>query len=193
MVHEGTVMSGIIRVYKRDDEGVLHFREGWFDEDYSQFVMNYGVVGHQSRTEETDVADAAAVEGLMDAFAVQCAEDGYAEIPEAEQFWVVAQFALKTKDGTERDRYLEEKAKDAIISHLAWRGLGTVERSEFSDYKLNIFCLCPDVNKAVNAIRICCRGEDLDFTKLSIGAAPFTEPANFKLKHSAKPASSFSI
>jgi hypothetical protein len=45
----------------------------------------------------------------------------------------------------------------------------------------------------VNAIRICCRGEDLDFTKLSIGAAPFTEPANFKLKHSAKPANSFSI
>ena len=72
MVHEGTVMSGIIRVYKRDDEGVLHFREGWYDEDYSQFVMNYGVVGHQSKTEETDVADAAAVEGLMDAFAVQC-------------------------------------------------------------------------------------------------------------------------
>jgi hypothetical protein len=186
-------MSGIIRVYKRDDEGVLHFREGWFDEDYSQFVMNYGVVGHQSRTEETDVADAAAVEGLMDAFAVQCAEDGYAEIPDKEQFWVVAQFALKTKDGTERDRYPEEKAKDAIISHLAWRGLGTVERSEFSDYKLNIFCLCPDVNKAVNAIKICCRGADLHFTKLSIGAAPFTEPANFKLKHSAKPASSFSI
>jgi hypothetical protein len=193
MVHEGTVMSGIIRVYKRDDEGVLHFREGWFDEDYSQFVMNYGVVGHQSKTEETDVADAAAAEGLMDAFAVQCAEDGYAEIPDEEQFWVVAQFALKTKDGTDRDRYLEEKAKDALISHLAWRGLGTVERSEFSDYKLNIFCLCPEVNKAVNAIKVCSRGEDLDFTKLSIGAAPFGEPDNFKLKHSAKPANAFSL
>jgi hypothetical protein len=193
MVHEGTVMSGIIRVYKRDDEGVLHFREGWFDEDYSQFVMNYGVVGHQSRTEETDVADAAAAEGLMDAFAVQCAEDGYAEIPDGEQFWVVAQFALKTKDGTDRDRYLEEKAKDALISHLAWRGLGTVERSEFSEYKLNIYCLCPEVNKAVNAIKVCARGEDLDFTKLSIGAAPFDEPDNFKLKHSAKPAHSFSL
>ena len=84
-------MSGIIRVYKRNDEGVLEFREGWFDEDYSQFVMNYGVVGHQSKTDETDVADAAAAEGLMDAFAVQCAEDGFAEIPDEEQFWVVAQ------------------------------------------------------------------------------------------------------
>ena len=111
----------------------------------------------------------------MEAFAAQCAEDGYAEIPEEEQFWVVAQYALKTKDGTSRDRYLEEKAKDALISHLAWRGLGVVDRSEFSDAKLNIFCLTPDVNKTVNAIKVCIRGEDLDFTKLSIGAAPFGE------------------
>lgn len=186
-------MSGIIRVYKRDDEGILQFREAWFDEDYSQFVMNYGVVGHQSKTDETDVADAAAAESLMDAFAVQCAEDGYAEIPDEEQHWVVAQYALKTREGTDRDRYLEEKAKDALISHLAWRGLGIVDRSEFSDSKLNIFCLCPDVNKAVNAIKICIRGEDLDFTKLSIGAAPVSDPQAFRLKHSPKPAVGFTL
>ena len=186
-------MSGMIRVYKCDDEGTLHFREAWFDEDYNQFVMNYGVVGHQSKTEETDVADAGAADGLLDAFAAQCAEDGYAEIPETEQFWVVVQFALKTREGTDRDRYLEEKATDALISHLAWRGLGTVERSEFTDYKLNIFCLCPDVNKAVSAIKVCSRNEDLDFTKLSIGAAAHSDPGNFKLKHSAKPATGFSL
>ncbi|TLM86654.1 hypothetical protein FDW83_02670 [Pseudarthrobacter sp. NamE2] len=186
-------MSGIVRVYKRDDEGTLLFREAWFDDEYSQFIMNFGIVGHQSKTEETDVADPAAAENLLDAFAAQCAEDGYAEIPDEEQFWVVAQFALKTREGTDRDRRLQEKATDALISHLAWRGLGTVDRSEFTDFKLNIFCLCPDVNKAVNAIKVCARGEDLDFTKLSIAAAPFTQPDAFKLKHSAKPASGFSL
>ncbi len=185
-------MSGLIRVYKRNDEGTLDFREAWYDEDYNQLVMNYGAVGHQSKTEETDVADAGAAESLMDAFAAQCAEDGYAEIPEEEQFWVVAQYALKTKEGTSRDRYLEEKAKDALISHLAWRGLGVVDRSEFSDAKLNIFCLTPDVNKTVNAIKVCLRGEDLDFTKLSIGAAAFGDN-DYKLKHSAKPANSFTL
>jgi hypothetical protein len=186
-------MSGIIRVYKRDEEGVLQFREAWFDEDYSQFVTNHGTVGHQSKTDETDVADSEAAERLMDAFAAQCAEDGYAEIPHEEQYWVVAQYALKTREGTSRDRYLEEKAKDALTSHLAWRGLGTVERSEFSDSKLNIFCLCPDVNKAVNAIKVCIRGEDLDFTKLSIGAAPFSDPTALKLKHSPKQAAGFAL
>ena len=72
------------------------------------------------------------------------------------------------------------------------RGLGVVDRSEFSDSKLNIFCLTPDVNKTVNAIKVCIRGEDLDFTKLSIGAAPYGGEG-FKLKHSAKPASSFTL
>lgn len=186
-------MSDNMRVYKRDDEGALHFREAWYDEEYGQFVMNFGAVGHQSKTQETDVPDAAAAEGLMDAFAAQCTEDGYAEIPAEDQFWVVAQFALKTREGTARDHHLAQKASDALISHLAWRGLGTVDRSGFSDFKLNIFCLCPDVNKAVAAIKICARGEDLDFTKLSIGAAPFADPENFKLKHSAKPANSFSL
>lgn len=185
-------MSGIIRVYRRDEDKVLHFREAWFDEDYSQFVMNHGVVGHQSSTDETDVA-ADAAEGLMDAFAVQCAEDGYAEIPDDQQHWVVAQYALKTKVGTDRDRYLEEKAKDALISHLAWRGLGIVDRSEFSDGKLNIFCLCPDVNKAVNAIKVCIRTEDLDFTKLSIGSATYGEPTVLKLKHGPKNVTRFAL
>ena len=56
-------MSGIIRVYKRNDEGVLEFREGWFDEDYSQFVMNHGVVGHQSKTDETEGPGGSALRG----------------------------------------------------------------------------------------------------------------------------------
>lgn len=185
-------MSGIIRVYKRDDDGTLRFREAWIDEEFNEFVMNHGVVGHQSTTEETDAVDAEAAERLMDAFAGQCAEDGYAEIPDEEQFWVVAQYALKTKEGTSRDRYLEEKAKDALIGHLAWRGLGIVDRSEFSDAKLNIFILTPDVNKTVNAVKVCIRGEDLDFIKLSIGAAAFGEDT-FKLKHSPKQAMRFTL
>lgn len=186
-------MSGIIRVYKMDDEGTLRFREAWHDDEFGQFVVNHGAVGHQSETDATDVADAEAAEGLMQAFAAQCGEDGYAEIPQEGQHWVVAQFALKTKDGTERDRYLERKAKAALTGHLAWRGLGTVERSEIADSRLNIFCLCPDVNKAVNAIKVCIRGEDLDFTKLSIGAAPFGDPSSFKLKHSPKTGQGFSL
>lgn len=113
--------------------------------------------------------------------------------PRTDQFWVIAQIALKTKDGTERDRYLERKAKAALTSELAWRGLGTVDRSEISEAKLTIYCLCPDVNKAVNAIKVCIRGADLDFTKLSIAAASYAEPTSFKVKHSPKTGAGFTL
>lgn len=186
-------MSGIIRTYKRDDDGVLHFREAWYDDDDHQFVVNHGVVGHQSKTDETEVGDESAVEGLMAAFAAQCEEDGYAEISPSEQFWVVAQLALKSQDGTERDRHLERKAKAALTGELAWRGLGVVDRTEIGNFRLNIFCLCPDVNKAVNAIKICVRNEDLDFTKLTIAAAPYGDPTEFKVKHSPKQGVGFTL
>ncbi|MEV7606696.1 hypothetical protein AB0N65_14760 [Paenarthrobacter sp. NPDC089322] len=186
-------MSGIIRTYKRDDEGVLHFREAWYDDEDQQFVINHGVVGHQSRTDATDVDEVSSVEGLMAAFEAQCEEDGYAEVPVSEQFWVVAQFALKTKDGTERDRYLERRAKAALTGELAWRGLGTVERSEMGNSRLNVFCLCPDVNKAVNAIKVCIRNEDLDFTKLTIAASPHGDPTAFRVKHSPKQGAGFTL
>lgn len=186
-------MSGIIRMYRRGDDGSLAFREAWFDEEYGQLVVNHGTVGHQSTTEETDVGEQAAAEGLMAAFAAQCEEDGYAEIPVEEQFWVVAQFALKTKDGTERDRHLERKAKAALASHLAWRGLGAVDRSTLGNSRLNIFCLCPDVSKAVNAIKVCVRAEDLDFTKLTIASAPYANPGSFKLRHSPKRDMAFTL
>ncbi len=55
-------MSGIIRAYKRDDEGVLHFREAWYDDEDQEFVVNHGVVGHQSKTDEANVDDESAVE-----------------------------------------------------------------------------------------------------------------------------------
>ncbi|MFK0002612.1 hypothetical protein [Paenarthrobacter sp. NPDC090522] len=186
-------MSGIIRTYKRDEDAVLHFREAWYDEDDQQFVVNYGVVGHQSRTEESGIDGETSPEGLMAAFAAQCAEDGYAVIPEAEQFWVVAQFALKSKDGTERDRYLERKVKAALTGELAWRGLGVVDRTDIGNSRLNVFCLCPDVTKAVNAIKVCIRNEDLDFTKLSIAAAPHSDLTAFKVKHSPKQGAGFTL
>ncbi|MGP0221540.1 hypothetical protein [Paenarthrobacter sp. NCHU4564] len=186
-------MSGIIRMYKRDGEGVLHFREAWFDDADQHFVINYGVVGHQSTTDAAAVEEGTSAAGLLAAFEAQCEEDGYTVIPDSEQFRVVAQFALKSKDGTERDRHLEQKAKEVITAELAWRGLGVVEGSGMGNSRLNIFCLCPDVNKAVNAIKVCARAEDLDFTKLTIAAAPASDPDAFKVKHSPRQGGGFTL
>ncbi len=183
----------IVRMYRKSEDGVLLFRESWYDEDDGQLVVNHGTVGHQSATQESDVASAEAAEALLAAFQEQCTQDGYTVIPPEEQYWVVAQYALKTTDGTERDRYLERKAKDAITSYFAWRGIGIVDRTELGGGKLNIFTLAPDPVKAVAGIKACIRDARLDFTKLSIGVAPHGDPAAIKLKHSPQPGGTFAL
>ena len=171
-----------IRMYKRDDEGVLHFREALYEEDEGQLMLTSGPVGHEGTAKVQEVAPEAA-EGLLHAFAVASREDGYAELEPEQQHWVIAQYALKTVTGTERDRYLEHKATQAISSYFLWRGLGEVDHTEFAPRKLNIYCLVPDVNRAVAGLKVVLRDPLLDYTKLSIGSAPVSDPADLRKRH----------
>ncbi|MDQ4500880.1 hypothetical protein [Sinomonas sp. ASV322] len=182
-----------LRFYRRRGDGTLEFREAWHDAEAAQFVVNHGTVGHVSTSKSTDDVDAAAGEALLGAFAAQCGEDGYAEIPESELHRVVAQFSLKTQDGTERDRFLERQAVGALAAYLAWRGLGTVDGSSLGSGKLTIFTRCVEPNKAVAAVKTCLREATSDFTKLSIAVAGPDEPEAFKLKHAPAGVRSFSL
>ncbi|WP_372697824.1 hypothetical protein [Arthrobacter sp. JSM 101049] len=187
----------IQRTYRRDDDGVLQFREAWFEqadgEPTGQFVVNHGTVGHQSTTQQAVDVDAEKGTALMEAFAQQCSEDGYAELADSDQSWVIAQYALKSAAGTQRDEYLRDKAVEALRGHLAWRGLGTVESSDFAPRKLNIRILSPEPSKAVSAITVCIRQAKLDFTKLSIGVAPYEDPDAAKQKYPMPPKGPFSL
>jgi hypothetical protein len=189
---EGDPVS-YLRMYRRGEDGTMEFREAWHDDDARQFVVNHGNVGHLSASNATDDVDAAAAEELLAAFEAQCEADGFAVIPDDAQHRVVAQFALKSQDGTERDRFLERQAVRALTAHLAWRGLGTVEGSQLGDGKLTIFTRCVDANKAVSAIKSCLREATSDFTKLSIAAASPESPETFKLKHAPSGVRSFSL
>jgi hypothetical protein len=170
-------------MYRRADDGVLHFREAWHDEEFGQLVVNHGTVGHQSTTRETSVASAEAADSLLAAFEAQCSQDGYQIIPVEDQWWVIAQFALKSAEGTERDRYLERKARDALAAYFAWRGIGVVDHTEIDNGRLNIYSLAPDPAKAVAGIKTCIRDARLDYTKLSVGVAPYADPEAVKVKH----------
>ncbi|MGL3804881.1 hypothetical protein ACSYDW_02190 [Paeniglutamicibacter sp. R2-26] len=187
----------IVRTYRRDEDGTLTFREAWYSqyegEELGQFVVNHGTVGHQSKTETAKDVTEKVAEGLLDAFTEQCAEDGYAPLTDEEQHWVIVQYALKSVDGTDRDKYLESTAKEALTGHLAWRGLGTVESSDYAPRKLNIRILSPEPKRAVSAIKTCLREAKLDYTKLSIATAPFDGLENLKQAHPLPAKGTFSL
>ena len=165
----------ILRMYKQDPPRGMLFKEAVYEPEDGSLMVTKGRVGHEGTVSVRENVDAEQAEKLLQEFGTAAAGEGYAEIPEEEQHWVIAQYALKSKDGTERDRYLEHKAATAIGTYFSWRGLGSVEETGFSPYKLNILCLVPDVKLAVKGIQVVLRESRLDFTKLSIGAAPFAD------------------
>ncbi|WP_207345172.1 hypothetical protein [Arthrobacter sp. E3] len=159
-----TVLDGldpnIVRMYKKNDDGVLVFREAWVDaggagetdeaEDDGSgvegnasaavaaeapevfFVLNHGTVGHISTSKDAPVKTLEEAEGMLAAFAEQCVEDGYAVLTRDEQTLVVAQFALKSDRVSDRDKHLAQRVKDTLTPHLAWRGSGVLEKFEFT-------------------------------------------------------------
>ncbi len=201
--------ANIVRMYKTDDEGVLVYREAWVDagevgengengDDGTWFVVNHGTVGRRSTSKDAAVDSVQEAFGMLAAFKEQCLADGYEELDRDGQFTVVAQFALKSDRVTDRDKYLDEKAREALTAHLAWRGSGVVERSEFTPGphgtgKLNIYILAPDAARAVDNIKACLREEKLDFTKLTIGTAPANDLAAIKARHAPKGSGSFTL
>ncbi|WP_313814251.1 hypothetical protein [Glutamicibacter sp.] len=186
----------IIRTYRLNEKNELLFREAWFqqfdDDQLGQFVINHGTVGHMSKTNEVLDVTADRADELFTGFMETCQAEGYAEIAEEDQSWVIVQYALKSANGTERDHYLEKKATEALTGHLAWRGLGTVESSDFGNRKLNIRILSPAPKLAVNAIKVCIREAKLDFTKMSIATADYDAVDNARMAYPL-PAKPFSL
>lgn len=200
--------ANIVRMYKRNEDGTLVFREAWIDagahEDDADaateiyFVLNHGTVGHISTSKDAVVNTLEEAEAMLAAFAAQCAEDGYAALEREDQSLVVAQFALKSDRITERDQHLAKRLKDSLTPHLAWRGSGILEKIEFTSAphglgKLNIYIVAPDPARAVANIKVCVREEKLDFTKLTIAAGPIGDPGALRAKHSSTGSTAFSL
>lgn len=196
--------GNIVRMYKHDAEDQsLIFREAWIElasaeDPNNYFVVNHGKVGHLSDSDEAQVETEEEVRGLLAAFEEQCLADEYKVLERSEQSTVVAQFALKNDRVTDRDKYLREKAVEAITAHLAWRGSGVVEKSEFAKGergtgKLNIYVLSPDAARAVANIKVAIREAKLDFTKLSIATAPADSLGELRAKHSPNGGTAFSL
>ncbi|MHA7176143.1 hypothetical protein ACX80D_05760 [Arthrobacter sp. Sr24] len=221
--HTETILAGldpnIVRMYKKDDAGVLTFREAWVDAGGAGetdgatgnnaggnnaagegvfFVVNHGTVGHLSTSKDAPVATLEEAEAMLAAFAAQCLEDGFAVLERSEQSLVVAQFALKSSLVSERDKHLANRAKDSLTAHLAWRGSGILEKYEFVPAphglgKLNIYIVAPDAARAVANIKVCIREEKLDFTKLTVATGPIDDPSALRAKHSATGGTAFSL
>ncbi|MEE2060222.1 hypothetical protein [Rhodococcus artemisiae] len=157
----------MIKTYRRDDDGVLHYREAWSEK--SGVRTHMGAVGTKGRTRfhstrsRTWPDKPTATEFLHD-FTEESAADGYFPVPDDDHGWVVLQCWTFTADLSHPDdQRLFEQGQDALDEHLGWRGVGHYDGNDLggkppAGYDLhgtvmNLFCKVVDTGLGVKVVR----------------------------------------
>lgn len=159
----------VIKTYRRDDAGQLHYREMW---DVSGgALVHQGKVGQTGRSrthttvKDTRTGGALTAKQFRARFVEQAAADGYALFPQEQHAWVVLQCWLFSADLSHPcDDWIMTDGHQALDEHLGWRGLGHLDGNDiggacprpgpgYDGPKLNLFCKVVDGPLGVRALR----------------------------------------
>ncbi|GGF34136.1 hypothetical protein GCM10010922_06660 [Microbacterium sorbitolivorans] len=157
----------MIKTYRRDDEGVLWYREIWRDAAF--MVTHTGKVGTKGkvsseRLHSSDWPNKATEDQQLAAFREGAAADGYAEIDEDDMGWAVLQYWTASPDFSDPAdaRFLDE-AEIALDTRLGWLGLGHCDGNDIGgtppeasgreETVVNLFCPVVDTAIAARALR----------------------------------------
>lgn len=138
----------IVRTYRRfdqDGQQRVEYREAWLAPGSGEVIVHHGRVGTTGTTTAEKVADDAAGEELLAGFAAQCAEDGFAELPEDELKSLEVTYRLRGAAPTAVETTIVAKLRGEVTNQLAWRGLGEVvgERQESGRVVLEVATVHP--------------------------------------------------
>ena len=120
----------IIRMYYTADgaQRPTHYREAWWEQESSEFVLHHGPVGETGKTTVENVSDETEAETLLASFEQQNIDDQYADVDSVphESFTVKIKFKGATPTAVETNN--AEKFCIEYSALLGWRGLGTVDQ-----------------------------------------------------------------
>ncbi|MGO1591546.1 MAG: hypothetical protein ACTHW1_00085 [Ancrocorticia sp.] len=159
-----------IKTYRRDEEGILHYREAWTDK--SSFRTHFGEVGTKGTAKAQTVRgtalyrqDKPTATQYMRMFKEEAHADGYAEITDEDHGWAVLQVWTHTPDFSHPDdaRLLPE-GEEALNDFVGWYGIGHCDGYDVGGtppaiHKLdgtvvNYFCKVVDTEISVKVLRI---------------------------------------
>ncbi len=181
----------MIKLYKRDDKGDLHYAEYWIKND--EITLHSGKVGREGRIKEYYLGkDFETEEKFLTFFKKKYKPKGYKEIPDEETCFLAVQFPMKSLLGSKRDAWLRDKVMEYLNEDLGWNGLGHVDGFDMGKliegdkkFGLTIFCIVVDEEKGIKAIKSCLRYSSLDEHRVKIASRPYFSDGGFVLKYSA--------
>ncbi len=156
--------------YKRDRENKLLYRETWIDEKQEVAIIHSGKVGYKGKKELISLLPSQ-YQKHTEQFQQKTARTGYNTIPSEEKFQLRLFYTMRSKFGTQRDRWLRNRLVEYINNALQWKGTGIVDRSLdneeelFQNYQFTINCIVVDDTIGITIIQSCLKEYYLDYTK----------------------------
>ncbi len=151
----------IVRRYRdtaaEDGSRLFEYREAWCAPGSGEVVVHHGRVGQPGTVTEERVADDAAGEELLEAFAAQCAVDGFTELEESALAELVVAYRLRGRAATDIERRHGETLAGEITHQLAWRGLGEVVETAEAEGRLELLVRTPHAGRAMKEIPVAAR------------------------------------
>lgn len=148
----------IVRRYRdttaADGTRLFEYREAWCAPGSGEVVVHHGKVGQPGTVTEEKVADDAAGEELLEAFAAQCAEDGFAELEDSALTDLVVVYRLRGRTAMDIERRHGETLAGEITHQLAWRGLGEVADTVEAEGFLELRVRTPHPGRATREIPV---------------------------------------
>jgi hypothetical protein len=157
----------MVKTYRRDDAGVLHYREAWSDR--GGVVVHSGKVGtkgtsHFRPTRSRTFPNNPTATEFLRQFTSEAAADGFHRLPDDAHGWVVLQCWTHSPDLSHPDDgRLFDDGQDALNEYLGWRGVGHYDGNDVGGNPpdgydldgtvLNLFCRVVDTTLGVKAVR----------------------------------------
>ncbi|MDT0269812.1 hypothetical protein RM844_26355 [Streptomyces sp. DSM 44915] len=157
----------VIKTYRRDDDGVLHYREAWSERGGVR--THEGKAGTKGRhrhhaTRSRTRPDRPTATEFLRTFTEAAVADGYQRVPADRHGWVVLQCWTHSADLShpDDDRLFAE-GQDALDEYLGWRGVGHCDGNDvggrpptgydLAGTVLNLFCPVVDTALGVRVVR----------------------------------------
>lgn len=191
--------KSMVTLYKKEPDGKLLYAEYWIEE--GQVVEHIGTVGTHGTTSRADLPETYNHEDEFKSdFLKRFSDQGYEEASQQYSYVLLIQYPMKSMTGTKRDLWLKDKASEALISELGWRGLGIVDGHDMgktanpiTEFALNIYCYVVDEKLGIQTIKRVLKETRLDYTRIKIASRELKNDGEYILKYAAKKAQEFYV
>ncbi|WP_144118417.1 hypothetical protein [Catellatospora sichuanensis] len=143
----------MLKLYRRDDDGVLHYHESWVDPSDGTVADHRGRAGQRGTVDYYAIPDGADHDDCVEDILATARAAGYAELPADARTLIEVQYDLEDPCGSTADLDLREAVDRLLNEELGWHGLGEWVGASMGSGQMEIAYTVVDVEQAVRTIR----------------------------------------